>query len=531
MSITSTDDGIILDLGSGEYRKSRAAQDGVYFWDLQNQAIILEELGDFLPRVSESHDKPSVRFSKIVNGQEVCGESQIARRIPKSEARRVQTALKRLQSRLDDPRIAPHAAQVIRGFKLPDPRRMPECYRLYGSGLTKRLIILWGFERASVTSVPANGNIQSPERNPVWKNKWFLIFLAHLLVVLLISVRCWEDRLEDHSIHSSDSESEHEVMSSMPPEESNENQSPLPPEESSLKRDEMLAGGETEELSQEPGSKTEPQTLSSKPQEETKSDLQPDPELLIGESEEQTREGAAQSTQESGQAVESESESASAYSSSNLTDNEMEVSPSDQNLKPRSNNLLADLPYTSKSDANEASESVSTKNQEAKHYVKKTKDLNASGESREKSGPSLPMPDSASPSYEPPEARLSRRRIRTPGYRVEDPTPQKTDVVTLEQYYIIASPGPSVVASDGRVQIRLAVERVNNISGPPSVLGWRVNSKRYEVTSNEFSEYLAPGSYEIAVELENSAGDIHESAIGVIVDTVTSGSFRIQQRD
>ncbi|HOG51049.1 MAG TPA: hypothetical protein PKY10_10710, partial [Lentisphaeria bacterium] len=43
----------------------------------------------------------------------------------------------------------PQMRELVRDFQLPDPKKQPECYRMYGPFWRRRLLVLWGFNYAS----------------------------------------------------------------------------------------------------------------------------------------------------------------------------------------------------------------------------------------------------------------------------------------------------------------------------------------------------------------------------------------------
>ena len=63
------EEGIEADLASGVLRKTRPAQDGIYYWDLAFQEVVLGSLGNYLPRVKEKIIKKIGLFSKFRKGR------------------------------------------------------------------------------------------------------------------------------------------------------------------------------------------------------------------------------------------------------------------------------------------------------------------------------------------------------------------------------------------------------------------------------------------------------------------------------
>jgi flagellar motor protein MotB len=184
-----TKDGIRVGVSS-KYRKLRAAQNGLAYWDLACQDIILEEMGEFLPRVTESNDKSGL-FQKAVGGREICKSSNMLGLTKSSRAtlQRLNTCVDKLKDRLSDSHISPEARLVLKHFKLPDPIRMPECYRRYWQPLGPGLAILWGFEGSSSDSIDAKTAIAQLPVEEWWK-PW-LRALGILLALLLLLFVLW----------------------------------------------------------------------------------------------------------------------------------------------------------------------------------------------------------------------------------------------------------------------------------------------------------------------------------------------------
>ena len=107
MSVTIDSKGLGVRIGDSGYRKLRAAQQGLYYWDKECQQVILSYLEDFLPRVTEYRDGPNGRgvFQKVVEGREVCaGMSSLARnRLPRDLIEALELAVARLRQSKEGP--------------------------------------------------------------------------------------------------------------------------------------------------------------------------------------------------------------------------------------------------------------------------------------------------------------------------------------------------------------------------------------------------------------------------------------------
>ncbi|RYD83953.1 MAG: hypothetical protein EOP84_06860 [Verrucomicrobiaceae bacterium] len=191
-------EGFPVQISNGAYRKLRAAQQGLYYWDYASQQIILEELGEFLPQVTEA-DGYGI-FSKVVAGREVCSNSQpIGQdKLPRDVIVALEQAVGRLQAHLKDPHLTPEAKLLLSNFKLPDPARLPEFYRQYRHAGRTNVLVVWGCDRTNLDSIiPAEAIAKLPKEGwlgQVWRlGKLPLAILALLaLVAFLIGLwRAW----------------------------------------------------------------------------------------------------------------------------------------------------------------------------------------------------------------------------------------------------------------------------------------------------------------------------------------------------
>jgi hypothetical protein len=167
--------------------KIRSYQGGGEFWELQNQQVIRQALGDFLPRADESDG--SVLYSHFVEGREVCSESVPAEGgIPQAELTRLQSAVAALKTKEHDPLTDPNAKKLIAAFRLPDPTKDPEFYRVYGSKWSRKLLVLWGAEKEQGSAlIPQTALAKLPKESggagwlKLWP--WMLGMLGLLLIV------------------------------------------------------------------------------------------------------------------------------------------------------------------------------------------------------------------------------------------------------------------------------------------------------------------------------------------------------------
>ncbi|HVF70053.1 MAG TPA: OmpA family protein [Chthoniobacterales bacterium] len=191
--IKQTSTGLELRIGGDGYRKLKASQQGLFYWDAASQDVLLDSLDEFLPRVTERQEAGATiaLFRKVVEGREVCGTSTaLAKdRLPRELIARLDTAIVRLRETGKRPGITPDAKLLIERFTLPDPARVPDFYRTYNSTKGKHLVILWGCEQNSLDSVApdiAVGKLRKESFLVGWikRAKW-------LMLLLLIGALAW----------------------------------------------------------------------------------------------------------------------------------------------------------------------------------------------------------------------------------------------------------------------------------------------------------------------------------------------------
>jgi len=144
--------------GAGYY-KIRSYQGGGEFFEHDTAQLILQNLGEFLPRATvrpTSDGGLELLYEHFVNGRDVCHLSSplnSGTEIPAREIERLQAAIKVFKSKEADPATDATRRAIISAFRLPDPRKDPELYRLYGSGSNRRVLVLWGIEKEAGTSL------------------------------------------------------------------------------------------------------------------------------------------------------------------------------------------------------------------------------------------------------------------------------------------------------------------------------------------------------------------------------------------
>jgi len=148
------DSGIRLNLSN--YYRIRTWQGGGEFWEHNNQQLIRDALGQFLPRATVDSGN-FVLFQHYEGGKEICSLSQpvtAANPLPLSQLDELRAALTAFKAKTQDPKCDPESRKLIDCFRLPDPKKDAELYRIYGSGKNKRLIVLWGAEKEVDSAVP-----------------------------------------------------------------------------------------------------------------------------------------------------------------------------------------------------------------------------------------------------------------------------------------------------------------------------------------------------------------------------------------
>jgi hypothetical protein len=141
-----------LAVSLNEYQELKATQAGHYFYD-SPQELLRESLGEFLPEAKRiSSDR--VLFSVYRTGKEILSSSKPMPQgqMPRKSLDRLEGALQKLQMRIDDPATPEDKRQILKAFKLPDPLKEPDLYRLGRGTASDSVFILWGCEKSSSNS-------------------------------------------------------------------------------------------------------------------------------------------------------------------------------------------------------------------------------------------------------------------------------------------------------------------------------------------------------------------------------------------
>ena len=131
----------------------------------------------------------------------------------KSERQRLEQAIGRLRERAADKNADQTTKSIIEAFKLPDPQKDPELYRVYGSRFRPRLIVLWGCEKEAGSSiVPDAAPAKIKEESAGSKFTRFLPLLLILLLVLGLGYYSYTAGTFDNLLAGKDTPAESEDL-------------------------------------------------------------------------------------------------------------------------------------------------------------------------------------------------------------------------------------------------------------------------------------------------------------------------------
>lgn len=189
ISPTKDRSGLRIELGgTPPLRKLKADHAGIYFWDKKD--VILDDLGDFLAKVEQGQQ--SALFSKLDCNAEVCRDSTALgkKKIRRATHEALSKALVTFKSRLNEKNLDLDAVRLIQAFRLPNPNKLPEFYRVYkGKDGFEELIILWGCDRVDSDSVGLDDlpNLLQKQSwlSELW-NRYFKKILAAFCILFVI---------------------------------------------------------------------------------------------------------------------------------------------------------------------------------------------------------------------------------------------------------------------------------------------------------------------------------------------------------
>ena len=184
--------GIRLNLGT--YCKIRSYQGGGEFWEHQNQQVLLQYLGEFLPRAVENEGGKTgtVLFTHLVDGKDVlCQSTELGANggsASEKQLTRLRDAVAALKAKESDPLIDPNARKLIQAFRLPDPQKDSELYRIV-SGSPRQLLVLWGVEKEHNSALAPQAAVARLSAGPSNGGPWK--WIIGLLILLLITGLAW----------------------------------------------------------------------------------------------------------------------------------------------------------------------------------------------------------------------------------------------------------------------------------------------------------------------------------------------------
>jgi hypothetical protein len=188
MPLEPTADGLLA--RTGEYTPLRAFSQGGRYWDEASQQLIRDgALKEFLPAVEAGEDDRGSfgRFFERSGGRDLMARSRPVPRsgIPSGELEAFQRAIEDLKAKAGVPGAQPHNREILEQFRLPDPAREPELYRLAGPWWHRRLKVVWGCERHSDSSLPPGEVPGKLKPDPCYDLRRLCLALLLLLLLLL----------------------------------------------------------------------------------------------------------------------------------------------------------------------------------------------------------------------------------------------------------------------------------------------------------------------------------------------------------
>lgn len=124
---------------------------GYLYWEAQCKNVVLEDLGRFLPNAAYKSGNGcsfKTEFSLFDSqGTDICSDGAALSspdvKIPRSELNGLVSALDRFHKRTETENTPAWAREFIRTFAIPDPRFVPNAWRV--GRHSKRLFVLWGY--------------------------------------------------------------------------------------------------------------------------------------------------------------------------------------------------------------------------------------------------------------------------------------------------------------------------------------------------------------------------------------------------
>lgn len=148
------------------------------------------------PAATPSEDGTQIIYNGMIRGKERAGAKSTKQArfawISSKALKALEEAHLKIEAGKNNRDLGHKLNEAYRCFALPDPSRDPQLYRSYGIPFAKELLILWGVESTSKTSLPVQKaveeirKIRSRERKAIAKRSCIaLIICAALLVAIL----------------------------------------------------------------------------------------------------------------------------------------------------------------------------------------------------------------------------------------------------------------------------------------------------------------------------------------------------------
>jgi hypothetical protein len=189
--VAMPDTGIRLNLSN--FWRIRTWQGGGEFWEHHNQQLIRDGLGQFLPRATVESGN-TVLYQLFEGGKELCSLSEpvtVKNPIPHDQAEQLRAALTSFKAKASDPTCDPDSRKLIDCFRLPDPKKDPELYRVVGNGRHRRLIVLWGAEKEQDSAISPLEAVNMVHAEPSAKSKSGRPLLLTVLAILVASAAAY----------------------------------------------------------------------------------------------------------------------------------------------------------------------------------------------------------------------------------------------------------------------------------------------------------------------------------------------------
>lgn len=161
-----------------------------------NSAKTVDEV--IFPQVLPASDNSNVSYFVLdEKGNEVLAHSISLKEksIPTHCLRKLQAAIEKLHAWAEDVRVPQEKREFCRNFLLPDPKKDPTAYRLSGGLFSRKLHVLWGYQKdgtsAFLPSSSASKNWGDAQlRKNIYKecrrSSWSRIFRIRNIILLLL---------------------------------------------------------------------------------------------------------------------------------------------------------------------------------------------------------------------------------------------------------------------------------------------------------------------------------------------------------